>query len=342
MTGDESHKVMVAGRGGPEVLTYTAVELAEPGPGEVRIRSEACGVSAYDAMLRQYAFPGAPKPPYAPGEDVVGVVDAVGDRVVAPVVGDRVAAWTFGDAGCYAEHVVVDAERAVPVPGDLDAPDAVALVVNYLTAHAAMHAAAGVENGERVLIHGAAGGVGSALVQLGAVAGLEMYGTASGHNQEIVAELGAIPIDYRNEDFVARIRELTGDGVDVVFDVIGGGRQMWRSARCLRKGGRLLLLGMAAANRKGRGVIPGSLLVVGLVNVLPNGKRSPGMPSLDKHAADNMDWYRNTLAEMFELASSGKMKPLVADRIPLAEAGRAHELMAAGGYAGKIVLMAGD
>ena len=342
MSRDTSHRVIVASRGGPEVLEYQAHEPAEPGPGEVRIRSEACGVSAYDPMLRQYAFPGAPKPPYTPGEDVVGVVDAVGDGVIAPVLGDRVAAWTFGDGDCYAEHVVVDAERTVSVPTELDAAEAVALVVNYLTAHAAMHAAAGVASGERALIHGAAGGVGSALVQLGVQAGLEMYGTASAHNHEIVRDLGAVPIDYRNEDFVVRIKELTGDGVDVVFDVIGGGRQLWRSSRCLRKGGRLLMLGMAAANRKGRGVIPGSLLVAGLVNAMPNGKRSPGMPSLDKYAQENMDWYRSTITEMFELAATGKMRPLIADRVPLAEARRAHERMAAGGYAGKIVLMASD
>ncbi len=342
MSRDTSHRVIVASRGGPEVLEYTAVEPAAPASGQVRIRSEACGVSAYDPMLRQYAFPGAPKPPYTPGEDVVGVVDAIGDGVGAPELGDRVAAWTFGDAGCYAEHVVVDAERTVPVPAELDAAEAVALVVNYLTAHAAMHAAAGVASGERVLIHGAAGGVGSALVQLGAQVGLEMYGTASAHNHEIVRELGATPIDYRNEDFVARVEELTGDGVDVVFDVIGGARQLWRSSRCLRRGGRLVMLGMAAANRKGRGVIPGSLLVVGLMNVLPNGKRSPGMPSLDKYAKENMDWYRGTIAEVFELAVTGKMTPLIADRVPLSEARRAHERMAAGGYAGKIVLTASD
>ncbi len=342
MSESKSHSVIVTRRGGPEVLEYTAVDLVQPGPGEVRIRSEACGVSAYDPMLRQYAFPGAPKPPYTPGEDVVGFIDAVGDGVATPAVGDRVAAWTFGDAGCYAEHVTIAADRTVPVPADLDAAEAVTLVANYLTAHAAMHAAAEVKGGERALIHGAAGGVGSALVQLGSQAGLEMYGTASAHNHEVVAELGATPIDYRNDDFVARIEELTGDGVDVVFDVIGGTRQLWRSSRCLRKGGRLLMLGMASANRKGRGVIPGSLLVVGLVNALPNGKRSPGMPPLDKHAIANMDWYRSSIAEFFDLAVSGKMKPLVAERIPLAEARRAHERMAQGGYAGKIVLMAGE
>ncbi|MDJ0663358.1 MAG: zinc-binding dehydrogenase [Acidimicrobiia bacterium] len=336
-----SHSVIVARRGGPEVLEYLPVDLVEPGPGEVRIRSEACGISSYDAMLRRYSFPGAPKPPYTPGEDVVGFVDAVGDGVTAPSLGDRVAAWTFGDAGCYAEYVTVSAERTVPVPAGLDAATAVALVVNYLTAEAAMHKAAAVAEGERALIHGVAGGVGSALAQLGSRAGLEMYGTASAHNHDLVRELGVTPIDYRNEDFVARVGELTGDGVDVVFDLIGGGRQLWRSSRCLRKGGRLVLLGMASANRSGRGVIPASLLVVAMMNLLPNGKRSPGMPSLDKVATADMGWYRDTIADLLDHAASGQMTPLVAGRFPLAEARRAHERMAEGGYAGKLVLMAG-
>jgi len=339
VSGSKSHAVIVTRRGDPEVLEYVDVDLPEPAAGEVRIRTEACGISAYDPMLRQYRLPGAPKPPYTPGEDVVGLVDGVGSGVTDAAVGDRVAAWTFGKAGGYAEHVCVPAKHAVPVPADLDAAEAVSLVVNYITAHAAMHSAAHVQSGERILVHGAAGGVGSALLQLGEQAGLEMYGTASAYNHEVVSELGATPIDYRNEDFVARIRDLTGDGVDAVFDVIGGARQLWRSSRCLRKGGRLIMLGMASANRSGRGVIPGSLLVVGLVKLLPNGKSASGGPQLDTHAEANLDWYRSTITELFDLAAFGKMRPLIADRIPLAEAARAHELMSRGGYAGKFVLM---
>jgi NADPH2:quinone reductase len=168
---------------------------------------------------------------------------------------------------------------------------------------------------------------------------LDVYGTASAQNHEVVEELGATPIDYRNEDFVARIKELTGDGVDAVFDVVGGTRQLWRSSRCLRPGGRLVLLGMASANRSGRGVIPGSLLVVGLVKLLPNGRSAPSAPDLGKYAAENLNWYRDSIAEWFELALRGKMRPLVAGRVPLAEAARAHEAMARGGYAGKYVLV---
>jgi NADPH:quinone reductase-like Zn-dependent oxidoreductase len=333
----KNHRMVVARRGGPDVLEVVAEDLPEPGSGEVRVKTLAAGVSSYDVMLRGHWFPGV-KPPYTPGEDLVGIVGKVGAGVSHLEVGQRVALWTFGDAGCYSEFICTPADRAVPVPEGLDSAEAVALVVNYLTASLAMHKMARVRRGERMLAHGAAGGVGSALVQLGAQAGLEVYGTASAYNHELVESLGATPIDYRSQDFVARIRDLIGDGVDVVFDVIGGGRQLWRSSRCLRKGGRLVMLGMAGAIKGGIKIIPPTMLVVGLVKVMPNGKTVPLGPGMENYPKENMDWYRESLAEFFELAATGKMKPVIAERFPLLEAARAHEFMERGGYAGKVVL----
>ena len=320
-------------------MKVVAEEVPEPGPGEVRVKTLTAGVSSYDVMLRRHWFPGV-KPPYTPGEDVVGVVDKLGDGVSNLQIGTRVALWTFGEAGGYTEYICTPADRAVPVPPDLDSAEAVALVVNYLTASLAMHQMAEVQSGERILAHGAAGGVGSALVQLGSLAGLEVYGTASAHNHDLVGSLGATPIDYRNQDFVARVRELTGDGVDVVFDVIGGGRQLWRSYRALRKGGRLVMLGMAGAVKGGIKLIPLSMLVVGLVKILPNGKTAPLGPGMETYPKEHLDWYRNSLAEFFDLATTGKMRPVIAERFPLREASRAHEFMERGGYAGKVVLTA--
>ena len=304
------------------------------------MKTIAAGVSSYDVMLRGHWFPGQ-KPPYVPGEDIVGLVDKLGDGVLGLEAGQRVALWTFGDAGGYAEYVSTPAERAVPVPVDLDSVEAVALVVNYLTASLAMNQMAGVRRGERMLAHGAAGGVGSALVQLGTLAGLEVYGTASAYNHDLVESLGAVPIDYRNDDFVAQIRELTGDGVDVAFDVIGGGRQLWRSSRALRNGGRLIMLGMASAIKGGIKTIPGSMLVVGLVKMLPNGKTAPMGPGMESYPKEHMEWYRDSLAEFFDLTVTGKLKPVIAERFPLLEAARAHEFIERGGYAGKAVLTVG-
>ncbi len=335
----KNRRIVVTKRGAPDVLAVVTEPVSDPKPGEVRIRTLAAGVSSYDVMLRGHWFPGQ-KPPYTPGEDVVGIVDKLGDGVSAPDIGQRVALWTFGDVGGYSEYICSPAERAVPVPEALDSDEAVALVVNYLTASLAIHKTAAVESGERILVHGAAGGVGSALVQLGVLAGLDVYGTASAYNHEVVEALGATPIDYRNQDFVARIHEMTGDGVDVVFDVIGGTRQLWRSSRALRKGGRLIMLGMASAVQGGIKKIPGSMAVVALMRLLPNGKTTPMSPGMENYPAQNMDWYRESLAQFFDLAVSGEMKPLVAERFPLLEAARAHEFMERGGYAGKVVLTA--
>jgi NADPH:quinone reductase-like Zn-dependent oxidoreductase len=339
MDAVRNHRVVVTRRGAPEVLEVVAEDLPEPGSGEIRVKTLTAGVSSYDVMLRGHWFPGL-KPPYTPGEDLVGLVDKLGDGVSSPEVGQRVALWTFGDAGGYTEFLCTSADRAVLVPDGFDSAEAVALVVNYLTASLAMNKTAQVQSNERILVHGAAGGVGSALVQLGALAGVEVFATASAYNHELVEELGAIPIDYRNEDFVARVRELTGDGVDVVFDVIGGGRQLWRSSKALRKGGRLIMLGMASAVKGGIKKIPGSMVVVGVVKILPNGKTAPLGPGMETYPKENMDWYRDSLAEFLRLAAQGKMKPVIAETFPLLEAARAHEFLERGGYAGKVVLTA--
>jgi NADPH:quinone reductase-like Zn-dependent oxidoreductase len=225
----------------------------------------------------------------------------------------------------------------VPVPSGVDPAEAVCLVVNFLTARMAMHRTANIRRGERILVHGAAGGVGTALLELGKLAGLEMYGTASKHNHELVSALGATPIDYRTEDFVQRIRGLTSDGVDAVFDPIGGARQLWRSYRVLRRGGRLVWFGVAATKKAGLRIIPLTLLTVFLLKLIPDGKQVPLAPDLGKDKA----WYRETLTELLDSLAAGRIKPVVAERIPLVEAARAHELLERGGHAGKVVLVAG-
>jgi NADPH2:quinone reductase len=176
------------------------------------------------------------------------------------------------------------------------------------------------------------------LLEQGKLAGLEMYGTASKHNHELVSALGATPIDYRSEDFVKRVRALTGDGVDVVFDPIGGARQLWRSYRALRPDGRLVWFGVAATKKHGLRIIPITLLTVGLLKLIPGGKKVPMTADLSKDNA----WYRGTLTELLDLLAAGQIKPVVAQRIPLAEAARAHELLEGGQYAGKIVLVASE
>ena len=334
----KNHRVVVSQYGEPDVLQIVEEDLPEPQPGEVRVKVLAAGVSAYDLMFRRSrTLPGTPRVPFTLGEDVVGVVDKLGEGVSTVEPGQMVAGATFclGVGGGYTEFICLPASKLVPVPPGLDPAEAVCLVVNYLTAHMAMHRTANVRSGERVLVHGAAGGVGTALLELGKLAELEMYGTVSKHNHELVSVLGATPIDYQAEDFVERIHTLTGDDVDVVFDPIGGARQLWRSYQVLRKGGRLVWFGVAATKKKGMRVIPLTLLMVFLLKLLPDGKQVPLAPDLGKDNA----WYRETLTELLDLLAAGKIKPLVAERIPLAEAARAHELLERGGYAGKVVLV---
>jgi NADPH:quinone reductase-like Zn-dependent oxidoreductase len=334
------HRVVVTRHGEPDVLQVVEEDRPEPRAGEVRVKVLAAGVSGYDLMFRRSgSLPGTPRVPFTLGADVVGVVDRLGEGVSTVELGQTAAGATFsiGGRGGYAEFICLPPSELVPVPSGVDPVEAVCVVVNYLTAHMAMHRTANVRSGERILVHGAAGGVGTALLELGKLAGLEMYGTASKYNHELVSALGATPIDYRTEDFVERIRSLTGDGVDAVFDPIGGARQLWRSYRVLCPGGRLVWFGVAATKKEGLRVIPLTVLMRTLLALIPDGKQVPLLPDLGKDNA----WYRATLTELLDLLAAGKIKPVVAERIPLAGAARAHELLERGRYAGKVVLVTG-
>jgi NADPH2:quinone reductase len=342
VSSKKNHRVVVTRHGGPDVLQIVEEDLPEPQAGEVRVKVLAAGVSAYDLMLRRSgSLPGTPPVPFTQGEDIVGLVDMLGEGVSTIELGQRVAGATFchGVGGGYAEFICLPAIDLVPVPSGLDPAEAVCLVANYITAHVVMHRSANVRSGERILVHGAAGGVGTALLELGKLAGLEMYGTASKHNHEVVSGLGATPIDYRNQDFVERIRTLTGDGVDVVFDPVGGARHIWRSHQVLRKGGRLVWFGMAAEKKAGLRVIPLTMLMVFLLKLIPNGKQAPLTPDLGNFTRTHNEWYRETLTKLLDLLAAGQIKPVVAERFPLTEAARAHELLERGRYAGKVVLV---
>src|SRR5918994_1292131 len=233
-------RVVVEQFGGPEVLRVVEEGDPRPGPGEVRVRVLAAGVSFTDAQLRAGTYLGVPKPPFTPGYELVGVVEELGPGCSRLHEGDRIAALTVW--GADAERVCVPEVNAVEVPQDLDPAEVVSLVLTYMTAYQLLHRIAMVKSGETVLVHGAAGRVGTAVLELGALAGVRAYGTASASDRATVERLGAVPIDYQNEDFLARVREMTGDGVDVVLDGIGGAVSL-RSFRALRPGGRLVVFG---------------------------------------------------------------------------------------------------
>src|SRR5215211_752845 len=244
-------RVVINRLGGPEVLEVREEELPEPGLGEVRVRILATGVSLPDLMMREGVHPEAPRPPFTPGWDLVGVVDKPGVGAYALEPGQIVAALPVW--GANAQYICLPEEELVSVPGGLDPAEALVVVFNYATAYQMMRRTARVKPGQRVLIHAAAGGIGTALLQLGRLVDLEMYGTASAAKGELVSSLGATSIDYHNVDFPEEIRRLTGDGgVDVVFDGICSTDYLWRSFKSLRPGGKVVAYGGTSMLRGGR------------------------------------------------------------------------------------------
>jgi len=242
-------RIIVSHYGGPDAVRVVEEDRPEPRRGEARVRVLAAGVSLPDVMAREGFHPETPRLPFTPGWDLVGVVDRLGDGVSGIAPGQTVAALPIH--GAYAEFVCLPARELVPVPSGLDAAEGVSLILNYITAYQMLHRTAKVRPGQRVLIHGAAGGVGSALLQLGRLAGLEMLGTCSSRGAPFVSGLGAVPIDYRDQDFVEEAHRLTGGGVDVVFDSLGGSH-IWRSREALRPGGTVVAYGLTGSLHGGR------------------------------------------------------------------------------------------
>ena len=336
-TSNVDRRVVVTARGGPERLTVVEARVGTPASHEVRLRTLAAGISGMDLMVRQHRFPGFPRVPFTPGVDVVGIVEEVGAEVVDVAPGQVVAAL-LGTEGGYAESLCVPGADVVAVPDGVDPAEAVCLVANYLTAYSMLHRTAVVIDGERILVQGAAGGVGTALLDLARLVDLQVYGTASPHNHQVVADYGATPIDYHTEDVAAWARRHTAGGFDVVFDPIGGARQLWASYRALGPGGRLVWFGVAGSARHGIGVIPASLATRMALSLLPDSKRAP-MPS---DPSEPRDWYRGTLATLLDLLASGRIEPLVARRFPLLEAAAAHRFLETQPHAGRVVLVADD
>jgi len=340
-------RIVVSHYGGPDTLQVLEEECPEPKAGEVRVKVLAAGVGLPDVMAREGIHPETPLVPFTPGWDLVGVVDRLGDGTSGIEPGQTVAAMPIH--GAYAGFVCLPQHELVPVPSGLDAAEAVCLLLNYITAYQMLHRSAQVKPGQRALVHGAAGGVGTALLQLGRLAGLELYGTCSSRGASAVSDLGAVPIDYKKKDFAEEIHRLTGDGVDAVFDPIGG-PHLWHSRKALRRGGRVVGYGLItsirgeglSSNRPGRRqrfrgtavfalYIAGGWLLPGRKRVIPY--------SIQTLKRLKPEWFRRDLTALLDLLQQKKVKPVIARRFPVAEARQAHELLVKGGVIGKIVLV---
>jgi len=339
--------VVQTGVGGPEVLQVQERPDPPIDAGEVRIAVKASGINFADTMARQGLYPDAPKPPCVLGYEVAGEIESVGDGVESLKAGDRVMAGTrFGG---HAELVTVPAEQALTFPMEWSFEQATAVPVNYATAYAALITMGGLRQGQRVLIHAAAGGVGTAAVQIAKAVGAEIFGTASASKHDAIKSQGvAHPIDYRTQDFEAETKRITGgEGVDVVIDATGP-TNFRKDYRLLRQGGRLIMYGASELSTDGRRSF--AKLARGLAGMplatIPWWKSLGAMNENKLVGGLNMlSWWDReqnldrVLEPLKEMVDAGEIDPLVAEAFPFDRAGDAHRLIADRGNIGKVVLV---
>ena len=334
--------VVVIAKGGPEVLQIvTESILPEPGPGEVRVKVLAAGTGFTDTAIRRGNYPDVKNPhPFTPGYDFAGEVDKLGIGVSGLSIGQRVADMPV--IGGYSQYCLRPAESLIPVPADLDPAEVACLPLAYMTAYQMLTRLRRFAPGECILIQGASGAVGTALLDLGRHFGLRMLGTCSPGKFDLVAGYGATPLDYHRGDIVARVRELTGDGVDGVFDAIGGHRQWADAMACLRSGGWLVAYGAQNIARNDDSlpaVLWGFAKLFLWWNWASGAGRRATFYNISSRRKKKPDEYREDMAHLLGLLADGAIHPLVAARRPLADARAVHEDIDAGRISGKVVLL---
>jgi NADPH:quinone reductase-like Zn-dependent oxidoreductase len=333
--GDRRNRVVQVSRfGGPDGLEVVDAPMPTAGRGEVRVRVLASSLEYTDVVIRRhlYAQTMRRRPPFVLGYDLVGEIDQLGGGASDFQLGDRVADMTV--LGSNAAYRTLKAEDPVRVPAGVDAAEAASMILSWTTAYQLLYRSAHVQRGQRVLVQGAAGAVGQALLVLGRMAGLELWGTARGDHAPLVRELGGTPIDYQREDFT---RVLPG-GFDVIFDGIGeeGYR---RSFAALKRGGLLCAIGYSAGVQAQQGMLAILMSIARLYlwRFLPGGKRAR-FYLITAMRARHPAWFREDLERLFGLLATGAIRPRVAERISFDEVAEAHRRLEAGGLEGKLIL----
>lgn len=331
-------KVIIKEFGSPDVLQVVEEKtLPEPGAGEVRIKVLAASATFTDTLVRKGIYYGFKEtPPLSPGYDMVGVVDKVGTGVNGLDLGLLVADLTV--YGAYTEYLLRPADSLVRVPKILDPAEAVSMVLSYVTAYQMLHRVAKIQRKQTILVHGAGGAVGAALLQLGKLLDLEMYGTASASKRALVEGLGARHIDYAKEDFVKRMQ--AESGCDAAFDFIGG-ENFRRSFQSLKKCGMLIPYGFYDNAMGKGGNIPVDYMKISLWNILPNGRRT-AFYSIGEFRRRHPDWFKEDLGALFGLLADEKIKPAIERRMKLEEAAEAHRLIESAAVKGRIVFMVNE
>ena len=329
-------QVVLTSFGGPETLELRTVDaLPEPGPGEVRVRVLVTSAAFTDVMIRKGMYPDVTeKPPFVLGYDLVGIVDALGPGVDGWAVGDRVADLTT--IGAYSEYVCLPADRLTRVPDGVADADALAMILSAVTPYQMLHRVARAQAGQSLLIHGAGGAVGSAMLQLARDAGIKAYGTDIAAKHDLIRSFGAVAIDAEAADEDAAIRAAVGDGVDFVFDPLGG-ESLSRSLHALKPGGMLIAFGFQNEVLGRGGSIPLDFVKLKLWDWLPNG-HATAFYSIGAMRRKHPDWFREDLATLFAMLATGRIDPAVAEVMPLSEVRRAHERIEAGEVQGKLVM----
>jgi NADPH:quinone reductase-like Zn-dependent oxidoreductase len=330
--------VVVRGFGGPDVLRVEQAPVPRPGRGEVLIETRAAGIAFGDTLRRQ-GLAGAAQPPLIPGYDVVGRIAALGPDVSGWAVGERVGAYV--EYGGYAQAVVASTEALVRVPEGLDDTTAVALVLNYGTAYQMLRHMAEVKPGQRVVVTSAAGGVGTAMLDLARALGIEAVGLASPAKHDLVRQFGGLPVDYRDPAVVDKVRAaLGGKGADAVFDGVGGGH-LWRSRAMTAKRGRVILFGVTSMD--GRSSALGIALgmaptVFALLSMKVLGQPAVRLYFSTAEQAKRRARYAADVGALFAMARDGRIRPLIHRTIALDDIADAHRELAAGRVVGKIVI----
>ncbi|MBR0830307.1 zinc-binding dehydrogenase [Bradyrhizobium manausense] len=320
--------------GGPDELEVVDAPLPTAGPGEVRVRVLASGIEYTDTLIRRHLYPqtASRRPPLVMGYDLIGEIDQLGAGVTGFRLGEHVADMTV--LGSNVEYRTLQASDLTQVPEGLDAAEAATLVLSWMTAYQLLHRAAQVRRAQRVLVHGAAGAVGQALLVLGGIAGLELWGGAHARHADLIRELGATPIDYQREDFT---RVLPG-GFDVVFDGIGEDGYR-RSFAALKPGGLLCAYGYSAGVQGQRRMLTMLMWIARLYlwRWLPGGRRA-FFYSINAMRLRHPTWFIEDLQRLLAMLASGAIRPRVTERISLDDVAEAHRRLETGGLDGKLVL----
>jgi NADPH:quinone reductase-like Zn-dependent oxidoreductase len=327
-------RVTLTAYGGSENLEpETVTDLPEPREGEVRIRVLVTSAAFTDVMIRKGMYPDVKdKPPFTPGYDMVGVVDAKGPGATRFRPGDRVADLTT--IGAYANYICLPEDRLTPVPEGVSDVDALGMILSAVTPYQMLTRVAKMQAGQSLLIHGAGGAVGTAMLQLARDAGIAAFGTDVAAKHGLIRRLGATPLDADAPE--AALLEATGGGVDAVFDPLGG-ESLSRSLHALKPGGMLVAFGFQNEVLGRGGSIPMDFVKLKLWDWLPNG-HATAFYSIGAMRRKHPDWFREDLATLFAMLAEGRIAAVVAEVLPLADVRRAHERVEAGEVAGKLVL----